>query len=442
MQDASVAAENRQNNSKHYKVNSWVAWLVCMVGALFFFYEFLQMNVFDPISQDIAQDFGINATNLGYLSSMYFYGDLLMVIPAGMLLDRYSTKWLILISMIVCTAVTIIFAYTSDFYVASVCRFLEGVGAGFCFLASIRLASRWFTANRLAFVTGMIVTMAMLGGMVAQTPMAILTDHVGWRNAMTINGGLGVVIMLLIFFIVKDRPDAGDKHIAEEEKHLKEMGVMRSLFFVLKNTNNWLAGLYATLMNLPIFILGALWGMVYLEQMHGLSHAQASYVTSMLFFGVILGSPFFGWFSDFIKSRRKPMILGAIVSLAVVLILLYVPGLSLLSLIVLSFLLGFFTSSQIISYPVVAELNPIELTGSAVSIISLTIMISGAIIQPVTGWLIQMHWEPSMLINGRPLYLATDYMHAMLIMPFSFIASLVLTFMIKETGCKSEYDHL
>ena len=439
MSDAAIAAEKQ---SKHYRVNSWVAWLVCMIGSLFFFYEFLQMNVFDPISQDIAQDFGVNATDLGYLSSMYFYGDLLMVIPAGMLLDRYSTKLLILISMVVCTAVTVIFALTSDFYIASVCRFLEGLGAGFCFLASIRLASRWFTANRLAFVTGMIVTMAMLGGMVAQTPMAILSDQIGWRHAMVINGLLGIVIMLLIFFIVKDRPDAGDQHIADEEQHLKEMGVFSSLVYVLKNTNNWLSGLYATLMNLPIFILGALWGMVYLEQMHGLNHAQSSYVTSMLFFGVILGSPFFGWFSDFLRSRRNPMILGAIVSLAVVLVMLYVPNLSLISLIVLSFLLGFFTSSQIISYPVVAELNPIELTGSAVSIISLTIMISGAVIQPVTGWLIQLHWEPSMLVNGRPVYLAQDYMHAMLIMPFSFVISLVLAFMIKETGCKSEYHHL
>lgn len=439
MRDAAVATGNQ---AKHYRVNSWVAWLVCMVGALFFFYEFLQMNVFDPISQDIAQDFGVNATDLGYLSSMYFYGDLLMVIPAGMLLDRYSTKLLILISMLVCTAVTIIFALTNDFYIASICRFLEGVGAGFCFLASIRLASRWFTANHLAFVTGMIVTMAMLGGMVAQTPMAILTDHVGWRSAMVINGVLGVLIMIVIALIVKDRPDTGDQHIADEESHLKQMGVWRSLVYVLKNKNNWLSGLYATLMNLPIFILGALWGMVYLEQMHGLSHAQSSYVTSMLFIGVILGSPFFGWFSDFIRSRKKPMLMGAIISLAVVLILLYVPGLSLASLIILSFLLGFFTSSQIVSYPVVAELNPIELTGSAVSIISLTIMISGAIVQPVTGWLIQMHWDQSMVANGRPLYLAKDYMHAMLIMPFSFIASLVIAFFIKETGCKSEYDHL
>jgi MFS family permease len=424
-----------------YKNNSKYAWLICLVASLFFFYEFLQLNVFDPISQEISHDFGINTTKLGYLSSLYFYGNCLMVIPAGLLLDRLSTKKIIFFAMLLCTVVTFIFAMTSSFYVAAVCRFLEGMGAGFCFLSAIRLASRWFTANHLAFVTGVIVTMAMLGGMVAQTPMAILSDHFGWRHAMLANGVLGVIIIFLVLLIVKDRPDADAVEQGEEEAHLKQMGVMKSLMFVVKNKNNWLAGLYTTLMNLPIFILGALWGILYLQQVDGLTHAEASYVTSMLFIGVVFGSPFFGWFSDKIRSRRKPMVLGAITSLIVVLVIMYVPHLTLTSLLILSFLLGFTTSSQVITYPAVAELNPIEITGSAVSIISVTIMFSGVVVQPLTGWLIQLHWDHVMQ-HGHPVYLAGDFMSAMMIMPISFVISLVLAFMIKETGCRAEYEHL
>lgn len=420
--------------------NSYFAWLVCMVAALFFFYEFLQLNVFNPISQELTQAFGINATDLGYLSSMYFYGDFLMVIPAGMLLDRYSTKLLIFIGMFASAIATLVFAYTDSFVIASIARFIEGACAAFCFLASIRLASRWFTANHLAFVTGVIVTMAMIGGMVAQTPMALLSQAYGWRHAMMMNGVLGLALMALIMLVIKDRPNMGE--VEEETSHLKKLGVLHSLWFVLKNRHNWFGGLYTTLMNLPIFILGALWGMMYLQQNHGLSHEQASYVTSALFLGVIFGSPFFGWFSDRLRSRKNPMILGALSSLVVVLILLYVPGLSFTTLSILLFLLGFLTSSQIVSYPAVAELNPIELTGSATSIISLTIMFSGAVVQPLTGWLIQLHWDHHSMLDGNPLYLASDYHAAMLIMPLSFVVSLLFAFGIKETGCRSEYERL
>lgn len=427
--------------NKKCEINSPRAWLICLVMSLFFFYEFVQMNIFDSIAQDVLIDFSLTSTSIGYLASLYFYGNFLMVIPAGMLLDRFSTKKIALTAMIVSTSATIIFSQTHILILAQICRFLAGMGAGFCFLSNIRLASRWFSANHLAFVTGIIVTMAMIGGMVAQTPMAVLSEHIGWRSAMLTNGLLGLVIIFLIFFIVRDQPKKETQHVQEEHDHLKKYGVWHSLSFVIRAKNNWLGGLYTTLMNLPIFILGALWGITYLEQVDHISHDQASYVISMLFVGVIFGSPAFGWFSDKILSRRKPMLLGAIASLIVILIMIYVPNLSVSALLILSFLLGFMTSSQIISYPAIAELNPTELTASAISIVSLVIMASGVVVQPLTGWLIGLHWNHQML-DGKPLYLQHDFMMAMLIMPISFVISFFVAMTIKETHCRSNHEHL
>lgn len=434
-------SSSSQASYKKNGLNSSRAWLVCLVISLFFFYEFVQLNIFNSIASDIQAAFGLSSTKVGYLASMYFYGNFLMVIPAGMLLDRYSTKTIALLAMLLSTSATIVFSTTHSFELAAVCRFLAGMGAGFCFLSCIRLASRWFTADRLAFVTGVIVTMAMLGGMVAQTPMAILSGMVGWRHAMLSNGFLGLVIIALIFLVVRDCPKVEDGQVQEEHQHLQKYGVLQSLMYVVRNKNNWLGGMYTMLMNLPIFILGALWGMVYLERVHGITHAQASYVASMLFVGVIFGSPAFGWFSDKIHSRRMPMFIGAVTSLIIVLPILYVPHLSVATLLVLFFLLGFLTSSQVISYPAIAELNPIELTASAVSIISIVIMASGIIVQPLTGWLIGLHWDHTMA-NGQPVYLTSDFMWAMLIMPVCFVISFFIALGIKETGCRSEYEHL
>lgn len=422
-------------------INSSRAWLVCFVMSLFFFYEFVQMNIFDAIAQDILVDFSLTAVSVGYFASMYFYGTFLMVVPAGMILDRLSTKKVALLAMSLSTGCTLLFSQTHVLMVAEACRFFAGVGAAFSFLACLRLASRWFSANRLAFVTGMMVTVAMLGGLVAQTPAVILTEHMGWRHTMLINGMLGILIIVLILGIVCDQPPQEQQPIEKEHQQLHRYGVWRSLFFVMRMRDNWFGGLYTTLMNLPIFILGALWGMTYFEQVRGISHAQASYVISALFIGVIFGSPAFGWFSDKILSRRFPMLFGAVTSLFVILILLYVTPLSLTSLLLLSFLLGFLTSAQIISYPTVAELNPRELTASANSIISLVIMASGVIVQPLTGWLIGLHWDHHML-NGKPLYLTSDFRLAMLILPISFVISFFVALGIQETACRASSQHL
>jgi len=414
-----------------------LAWAVILTASLFFFYEFIQLNMFNAIAVDLMQDFHLNAAELGNLSSMYFYANAILLFPAGMLLDRFSTRRIIVLAVLTSTVGTFLFGIADTYFMAAFGRFLEGCGAAFCFLSCIRIASRWFPASKMAFVTGIVVTIAMLGGLVAQTPFAILSHAVGWRHAVILNAGLGIVIAILIHFIVEDRPPNSQDDAKHEKDALKSLGFWRGIGLVLMNPYNWLGGLYTSLMNLPVFLLGALWGINYLVQVHHISAVQASYATTIFFLGIIFGSPLFGWLSDHIGRRVLPMIIGAIASLAVILVLMYVPDLSLTSLIILFFLIGFVTSSQVLSYPTIAELNPIALTGTAVSVDSVLIMTSGAIFQPFFGWVMAMHWDHTM-VNNAPAYSGHDFMNAMLIMPISFVVALIVAMFIKETFCKSQ----
>lgn len=414
-----------------------LAWTVTLTASLFFFYEFIQLNLFNAIAVDLMQEFHLNATELGELSSMYFYANAIFLFPAGLMLDRVSTKKSLIFAAILCTIGTFIFGIAHTYFVAATGRFLVGWGAAFCFLSCIRIASRWFPPNKMAFVTGIIVTIAMLGGLVAQTPFALLSQHIGWRNAVLIDALLGVVIALAITFVVQDRPPGSQDLVKSQKEALKSLGFWRSIYLALANRNNWLGGIYTSLLNLPVFLLGALWGINYLVQVHHVTPVQGSYATTMFFLGVIFGSPAFGWLSDHIGRRILPMILGGILSLIVILILMYVPNLSLTSIIALFFLIGFVTSSQVLSYPTIAELNPITLTGTSVSVCSVLIMSSGAIFQPFFGWIMALHWDKTME-NNAPVYSAHDFMNAMWIMPIAFVIGIVIALMMKETYCKSQ----
>ena len=147
--------------------------------------------------------------------------------------------------------------------------------------------------------------------------------------------------------------------------------------------------------------------------------------------------PVFGWFSDYIGRRVFPMLVGAVISLIMMFVLMYTPDLSLTNLILLFFLLGFTTSSQVLSYPALAELNPIALTSTAISIDSVSIMLSGVIFQPFFGWILELNWDHTM-VNGMSVYSAQDFLNAMWIMPIGFVLSIFIAWMIKETYCKSQ----
>lgn len=409
-------------------------WVVVFFAASFFFFEFMQVNMFNTLDPYLFKAYHLkDSTQLGHLAANYMYANVLFLIPAGMILDRLSTRWVIIVAMLVCTTCTLLFSLTTQLWQAEVCRFVTGIGGAFCLLSSVRLASRWFPPKKMALVVGLVVTFAMTGAMIAQTPFTLLAINYGWRKTMMVDALSGYVMLTLIMVFVRDYPRKSHDLITSHYHTLSVQGVFKAIMMALKNAQNWIAGIYASLINLPVFLLGS-WGMMYLEQIHHLSAEKASLITTAMFVGLILGSPAFGWFSDRIAQRRLPMILGAILSIMSILPIMYL-NLNYDELLAMFFLLGFFTSSQIISYAVVAESNPETLTGASEGIASVLIM-SGGFLIPVFAQLLDLNWH-HYFVKGLPVFSLHAFQIAFLIMPVAFVIALFAAFVTKETYCRS-----
>jgi len=415
---------------------SSLPWIVCFSAALFFFYEFIQMNMFNVISTDLMRDFSLHATNLGKMSAYYFYANLLFLPIAGALLDRFSTRLIILCALLLCVLGTTGFAITHSFLLACIFRFMSGIGSAFCFLSSIRLASRWFPAKKMALITGLIVTMAMLGGMVAQTPLAVLAQSLGWRDTLLIDASFGVLIFIIIFYCVQDCPTGLKQSQKISQRELAHLGLVKSWRLAYSNPQNLLCGLYTALINLPIALLGAIWGSLFLQQTAHFSVTEASLAPSLLFLGAIIGGPVVGFVSDKIQKRVVMMMFGAIISFLLSIMIICLP--SLLSFIVVLFLfftLGFFTSSQVLSYPLAAESNTSSLTATSVSVVSFFAIGGYAIFQPLFGYLMDYDWQGSVL-NQINVYSASDYHRALLILPLGCCIAFFATCFMQEPNRK------
>ncbi len=410
-------------------------WVVVFIAATFFFFEFMQVNMFNALDPDLFKAYRLHdSTQLGNLAANYMYANVIFLFPAGIILDRFSTKRVIIAAMLCCVVFTLLFSMTTELWQGELCRFMTGIAGAFCLLSSVRLASRWFPPKHMALVVGLIVTFAMTGAMIAQTPFTILTQHYGWRHTLLIDSMAGFVMLMLIVLFVRDYPKGDRQKIATQQQQLNELGVIKTIVAALKNTQNWLAGIYSSLVNLPVFLLGS-WGMMYLHQIFGLTRRDASIITSMLFVGLIFGSPAFGALSDAMGRRRLPMIIGAVLSLIVMLPIMYMQHLSFHMLAILFFLIGFMISSQIISYAVVAESNPEALTGAAEGVTAMLIM-SGGFLIPIFAQLLDLNWH-HYFVQGLPVYSLHAYHVAFLLMPVAFILSILTAIAVKETYCRS-----
>ena len=398
-------------------------WLVCLSSGLFFFYVFFQLNAFDVINQALRDEFQINAAQLSFMSSSFVWANVLFLIPAGMILDRFSVRHVILISMMMCTLGTFGFSLTHSFVLAFCFHAMTGAANAFCFISCVVLVSRWFAPNRQAFVIGCIVTMAFLGGMIAHAPLAYLHSLYGWRNALLLDSAFGVFLWLWISCFVRDR--AVQK--SDEDVPLVQASYWSMLRNVFSRRNNVLCGLYTSCLNLPIMVLCALWGSSYLHVVHHIAKIDASKMISLIYIGSILGCPILGWISDRQKHRKPLMLICAVLVLLLFVWMLLDVNISIIFLNILLFMIGFLTSAQVISYPFIAESNDSHQIGLATSFASIIIMGGGGVGQILFGWLMQVH--AGSLVKQ---YAISDFNFSMWIFPIAIVLALVAIIFTRE----------
>lgn len=396
------------------------AWFICFIAACFFSYELVQLHMLNALSPHIMKDLHLDATGLGTLSSTYLLADVLFLIPAGLILDRFSVRKVILTALGFCVLGTIGFAYSQTLFQASFFHFFSGIGNAFCFLSCMLLANGWFK-EKSTLVMSVMITIGLLGGVIAQVPFSLLAAAFSWRQALLIDGAIGVVIWALNYFFVYDAKG----RIQETKTSLKE--IINQVILACKVKETWLCGFYTGLMNLPLMIISAMVGNLFLTDVHRLSQTKASFAISMISFGTIVGSTAVGYISERLQQKKSLMIFGALSSFILFSYLMMANTINYTVITMLFFLIGLFSSTQVLGYPMITDAAPKEAKGTAMGVSALIIMGLAFVLQPITGILLDMNKTTS--LNS---YSAQDFSRAFLLFPVAFFLSALLAALVKE----------
>ena len=404
--------------------------LVVFTAGAFFFYSFIQMTLFSTEAMKVffMELLSLETTaDFGNFAGTFLYGTVLLLIPVGVLLDKISVKKLVVAMIGIVVLCVLGLTFTKNVYVAMVLRFITGIAHCVAFMAPFRLAPRWYGSKQLALVAGLLVTFGVFGGWVSGEPMLVLLTAFGGKTTMLLNAGLGVLILVLAVSFMKDFPGEAEASAAADEG----LSLGEGLKLAARNKQNWLAGLFIGLLNLSVLLLGAVWGTTYLKFVNPeFSEATFTRIIGMIFIGTMIGSPLVGWISDRLQSRKKAMIGGGILSLAVMLLIMFPPGTSSGMFYALFLLLGILTASQSIGYPVIAESNEDKVLGTANGLSAVVLMGIGAIGQPLFGWLVAKFGGGP---GAGPEQLQAAFQTSIWVMPIAFIAAIVCAILLKET---------
>lgn len=414
----------------------WFPWFICMLGALFYCYEYYLRIAPSVMAPDLMHAFGISATALGNLAAFYYYAYTPMQLPVGIMMDRYGPRRLLVLAVLACALGTYLFTQTSHIAIAQLGRFLVGFGSAFAFVGVLKLTALWLPPERFAFMSGFATALGSLGAVGGDISLSIMISHLGWQKTMHIAALAGLVLALIIFLVI---PKKHGQYNGKPTTAITYSSLFKGLIELLRNRQIWLNGIIGGLIYIPTTAFAELWGIPYLEQAYHYSKMDAAGTISMIFLGWVIGAPLMGLVSERIRLRRLPLTIGALIAAILITVVLYLPGLPKLVVGALLFVFGVFSSAQVVVFAIGRENSPLELSGTVIAVTNLFVMLSGVIFQPAIGMLLDYHWD-GLLINGLHHYSRADFRFALCILPVGLIMACMLTFFLKETHAKLQYD--
>ncbi len=358
--------------------------LFVILAGSFTLCQFLR-SAFAVIAPDMAQEAALSARDLGLITSSFFFAVAAIQLPAGVLFDRYGVRYIAGITLAVGVLGGFIFANGQSFWLFVLGQALLGLGTGGLFMGSVVLIGRWWPPGRFAAVSGLLMSCGYSGNLLATTPLAWLSERIGWRWSLQIIVVLLALSAVAIVAVVRDAPPG---HAWSRRKPESLLAIVRGLGEVLKNPVT--PGLFAAAFigYATTFAMRGLWLGPYMLDVHGIGAiARGNYLllfSALGSLGIFLAGTLVGRLSS-----PRPMVIGCAAVTVVTLVamtllrlppeLLFAPILSIFAL-VSNFYPAVLAHAQ--------AMYPERLRGRSLTTVNLAVFLGVGVTQVATGYII------------------------------------------------------
>ena len=170
-----------------------------------YFLSYAYRTINAVLSPHLAVDLGLNASDLGLLTSVYFLTFAAFQLPLGLLLDRFGPRRVEATLLLFAAAGAGLFAISDGSTELVIGRGLIGLGVSACLMASFKAFVLWFPPARLPAVNGWILAAGGLGALVATAPVEAALRVTGWRGLFAGLAILTVAVAAALWLAVPER---------------------------------------------------------------------------------------------------------------------------------------------------------------------------------------------------------------------------------------------
>ncbi len=218
-------------------------------------------------AKDISSEYSLSPIQVGYLFSSFLWTYTLLLLPCGIIIDRFGAKVISSTGVAIWSAATMLTAATWNFTSILLCRLGLGIGEATTVPAASRIVREWVPAGERATALATFSAGTFAGPAVGALVVGTIQQSYGWRTAFVAVGLLSLAWLIVYALVYKRPEDARWLPEAERRKILNERGAVPAVAGGGRGQ-----GIIMALLSAP-----AMWGMA-------ITHAVVVYANYLLLF--------------------------------------------------------------------------------------------------------------------------------------------------------------
>ncbi len=392
----------------HKSVRQSLIWLIITI---FVIYAFCLTNVDAAFIDEIKLSLKLNDVGISIALGSFILGFAIMQIPAGYLLDRYNTRWIVCSSIILIVIGNYLISKADTLALFSFANFLQGLGSSFAFIAAGVLFSEWFSRAMFPILMGFIETVSTLIGALLHYVFVINSQNYSWQQIYSILAIVGSILFVLSLLFIKPPP---------EHHHKQHISFKASLQIVASNPQIWICTFAAATSFGILLAYADLW-YAQVQKYYSVEHNQTAIIGSMFYFGIGLGTPLLGWISNLVKSRKLILHITLVLGNMALMLAIYLPHFTIDTLIIIkiiSFCTGFLLSGSMLFYTIVKEETSANTRGVALSIVNMAVFLFNSVMLLI----------PYIFLTS----ISRQFFTYLWVLPFCVMISILLLYFIRE----------
>jgi MFS family permease len=298
-------------------------WIVWATGLFAYIVAVLDRTTLGVSGLDAADRFSASPSLLStfvVLQVIVYAG---AQVPAGLLLDRFGSRTLIVCGAALMATGQLTLAFTESLPIAIAARAVLGLGDALTFISVLRLVPHWFTPRQVPLVTQLTGICGQLGQVLSAIPFFAVLTASGWTTAYVSVAALGLVSMVLTLALVQNAP--GGHVIDDNTTSIRETLASVKTVWLRPGTRLGFFTHMGTQFSVTVFAL--MWGVPYLTVGQGISTHVAGTLLTVSVVAAIAAGILIGIFTGRHPHRRSRLVLAIIASNALVwTVVLALPG--------------------------------------------------------------------------------------------------------------------